>query len=119
MADTAGVQVIQAGRDAGRARQLAAVRRELEPGAFGDAEGPGEVLRGPAPLVVGQAEAHHPLVGKLRGEPCERASVEGVPGAVGGDDHPDADAGRRLSVPCRVQQQLGECRDAAEAVGEA
>ena len=88
-----------------RGKQQASVGR--------DAEGGLEVRGRAAPLVVGQAEADDAPARVLGSQPSERAGVERVPGAVRGDDDPDADARRLLGVPGGVQEQVGEVRDAA------
>ena len=92
--DPVGAEVLEAGAHAGRPEQLAAVRDGRQTGVPGDPEGPGEVLRSAAALVVGQPEADDAAAGVLRGEPGEGAGVQRVPGPVGADDHPDADARR-------------------------
>ena len=53
----------------------------------------------------------------LARQPGQGARVEGVAGAVGGDDHRDADAGALGSVADRVEHQVGERGDAAEPCG--
>ena len=95
VAEPVGVQVVEADPDVLGAAQLAAVRREQQPGPLGDPERRREVGGAAAALVVGEAEADHPAAGVLRGQPGQGAGVERVPGAVGGDHHGHPEPGRR------------------------
>ncbi len=117
MPQPVGVQVVEAGADVFGPAQLAAVRREHQPCALGDPERRREVGGAAPALVVGQSEPDDAAVGVLRGEPRQGPGVEGVPGAVGGDDHRHPEAGPRAGVPDRVQHQVGERGDPVEPGG--
>ena len=96
--------------------QLAAVRREQQPGrARRSRKAPREVGGAAAALVVGEPEADHAAAGVLTGEPGQGAGVERVPGPVGGDHHGHPEPGRRRGLADRVEHQVGERGDAAEA----
>ena len=92
----------RAGRRAGRrgrcartrapsARRRAAPARSPARSAIAKAGAKSAVV--PAPLVVGQPEADDAAVGVLHRQPGQGPGVQRVPGAVGGDDHRDAEAG--------------------------
>jgi hypothetical protein len=118
MPDPVGVQHVQAGRDAGRAGQLAAVRDEHQPGPPGDAERAPEFLCRAAPLVVGQAEAGDAAPGVLRREPGERPGIQRMVSPVRRDDDRDSDPGRGARRGGRREHELGERGDPAEPVRE-
>ena len=117
MADPVRVQVVQAGLDAGRPGQLPAVRDQEQPGPFGDAERGRELVRGPPPLVVGQAEPGHPAPRVLGRQPGQGPGLQRVLGPVGRHDHADADPGGRRGGRGRVEDQLDHVGDAAEPPG--
>ena len=115
--DPVGVQLVQAGTDAGRSLEFAAVRHQHQPGPGRDPERRGEVGRSAASFVVRQAEAGHAAPGVAPRQPGRRPGFERVPDAVRGDDHSDADAGRPLGLRDRVEYQLRERRQAPEHGG--
>ena len=82
--------------------ELAAVRHRQQPGAVGDRGTPGRSPRSrPRRSSLDRPKPTTPAAGVLRREPGQRAGVQRVPGAVGGDDHPDADAGGRGRLGAR------------------
>src|SRR6266487_448119 len=91
MADPVRVQVIQAGPDAVRADELAAVRDRKQPGAGGDPERRGE-LRWLAPaLVIAEPEADDATPCVPRRQPGQRAGLKRMLRPVGRDDDPEPD----------------------------
>ncbi len=109
------MQLVEAQPDVLGAAQLAAVGVQQQPAALGDPERGGELAGGAAPLVVGQAEPDDAASGVLDGEPGQRAGVERVARAVRRDHHRDAEAGRLGRLAHRVEHQVGEGGDTAEA----
>ena len=107
-------EAVEAGADVVGTAQLAAVRDQQQVGPLGDPEGALEVLRAAAPLVVGEAEADHPAAGVLGREPGQRAGVEGVAGAVGGDHHGHPEPRALGGVADAVEHEVGERGDPAE-----
>ena len=99
------------------AAQLAPVRDQPQPGPLGDPERAREVGGRAASLVVGEPEADHPAAGVLAGEPGQRARVQRMPGAVGGDDDRHRQPGLLGRGADRVEDQVGERRDPAEPGG--
>ena len=97
--------------------QLPAVGDQQQARPVGDPEGTREVLGRTPPLVVGEPEPDHPAAGVLPGQAGQGAGVERVAGAVGGDDHGDAQPGPPGRVLDAVEHQVGEGGDAAEARG--
>src|SRR5690606_30208800 len=108
-------ELVQADPDVLGAAQLPAVRHGQQVRAASDPEGVGEVVGLAAPLVVGEAEADHAAAGVLDGQPGEGACVHRVARAVGGDHHRHPETGRRGGLCDRVQDQVGEGGDPAEA----
>ncbi len=106
VADPAGPEVVQAVAHRLGAGQLAAVRGGQQAALAGDGEGPVEVAGHPAPFVVGQAEAHHALVGVAHGEPGQHPGVHRRLHPVRRHQHPDPDAGGLGGLPHGVQDQL-------------
>ncbi|EGJ75334.1 putative adenosine deaminase [Streptomyces sp. Tu6071] len=109
-----GVQVVEAVPYRGGARQLAPVRRREEPALARDREGAVEIARHPAPLVVGEPEADHALIGEAHREARERAGVERVLHAVRGDEDAHPEPGVARGRGDRVEDDLQGRDQAAE-----
>ena len=112
--DAVGMQLVQAGTDAGRARQLAAVRDRAQPCPRGDPEGRPELGDRAAPLVAAEPEAGDPATGVRSGQPGQRARFQRMLGPVGRDDDRHPDPGGSLRRACRIQHKLEHRRQAAE-----
>ena len=111
MPNPAGMQQVKRRSDAGRTNEFPGVRYEEQSGPVSDPEGPLEVRRRPAPLVIGEPEPGNPLPRILSRQPSQRPRVHRVPGPVGGNDDPDPDIRRPRRLSGSVEHELGKGRD--------